>query len=104
MIGELMMVTNVREGRFLNFESGLPLEAQILMCSEMPLYCMKMANRFANKQCITALTLVFINKCAILNLKECGLQSGRQIGRQMHRALHRSTNAPNLNMWIGRGE
>ena len=40
MIGELMMVTNAREfeGRFFNFESGLPLEAQILVCSEMPLY------------------------------------------------------------------
>ena len=90
MIGELMMVTNAREfeGRFFNFESGLPLEAQILVCSEIPYT--KMANRFANKQCITALTLVFTNKCAILNLKECGLQSGKS-----RKSLHRSKNAPN---------
>ena len=65
------------------FERGLPVQAEIPICSEM-----KMANSFTEIQCITASTLKFINNArsqtkrnAIFKSKKDNLCTGRKIHR-----------------------
>ena len=53
-----MMITNILEKG--GFERGLPVKAEIYT-HVFRNVLMKMANGFTNIQCITALTLVFIN-------------------------------------------
>ena len=56
MTRSLMMITNIRERRFCERFSSKGRNTHVFRNA-----LMKMANGFTNIQCITALTLVFIN-------------------------------------------
>ena len=52
------------------FESGLPVEPEIPMCSEMRL---ENGERFRQHTMHYSIDTCIYKQCAILNLKECGL-------------------------------